>query len=1227
MFLRIFSFELKYWLNNYLFYIYAGALFLIALLSMGSSAGLFESVTSTRSSITHLNSAYALTNFINGFSIIAFFLMPSIVGGTINKDYSSNTSNVLYSYPFSKTDYLLGKYLSSLVISILVMLSIALGAMAGGYFPGTNPELSGEFSLLNYMQPYLIFIIPNFIFFSAIVFGVVTFSRNIAAGFVAIIALFLVQGIAETIINNMDNKELGAWLDPFGSGAFRYYTEYWSVAEQNENPLPFEGLILYNRLLWGGLGVLIFSVVFYLFKFTHNPFSFQLRKPKGERVVKNNFGSMVRINLPEVSFDFSFVRRLKTAWQLSNYDFLFVVKSWPFIIIALIGLSMLTVTLLVGQQIFGTTTYPVTWQMLQIAGNVFTAIALLPISYLYMGMLVHRSRISKINQLVDATPVPNWTFLLSKFIAIVKVQMALLLLIMIAGMLIQTYDGFYEYEIGLYLTELYGIKLWHVLIYALFAIFIQTLSPNYLVGFFVTLGIAIGVSFLGEIGIEQTFYKFNQAPNPFYSPMNGYGSTLFPYYVYKLYWLLLGAAMYVFAIAFWRRGMPTTFKGKWQQGLLGLRGSLVTVMSVFLIGFLSIGGWIYHTENIKHEYVPSKQREERSVEQERRFGPYESMSQPRIVDVNVNVDLVPESRDFRVDGQFLLVNKTSDVIDSLLLNHNGYPSEFSFGQQVELVLEDTLYHYDFYVLDDPLQPGDSLEFSFQLWNKPNELLRSNSPIRNNGTFINNGLFPSFGYSSNAEIKDNAIREKYELPEKERMNSVYDTTAYGNTYISSSADWINFETVVSTSPEQIAIAPGYLQREWEENGRRYFHYKMDSKMINFYAYLSADYQIRQDKWNDVNIEIYYHKGHEYNLDRMVNSIKKSLDYYTENFSPYQHRQVRVIEFPRSSGMFAQSFANTIPYSEAVGFIAKVDDEDKDGLDYPFAVTAHEVAHQWWAHQVIGANVQGATLMSESMSEYSSLKVLEKEYGQQKMRVFLKDALDKYLQGRAQERLKEKPLMFNENQAYIHYNKGSLILYAISDYLGEEEFNNVMKAYIDSVGFQDAPYTTSLEYFSFLDAVTPDSLKYVLEDMLETITLYNNKVEETSYEQKEDQYEVTIDLLTSKYRADEEGNYIYKNEAGDSLALEIEGRRRPLQSLPLNDWIEVGIFGEKEVDGEMEEVPLYLEKHKFSRIDTTLRIIVNKEPVEVGIDPYHKLIDTNTNDNRLPVKEQEAKESED
>ncbi len=193
----------------------------------------------------------------------------------------------------------------------------------------------------------------------------------------------------------------------------------------------------------------------------------------------------------------------------------------------------------------------------------------------------------------------------------------------------------------------------------------------------------------------------------------------------------------------------------------------------------------------------------------------------------------------------------------------------------------------------------------------------------------------------------------------------DLAARGNTYISQSSDWVDVETVISTSADQIAVAPGSLLRKWETDGRRYFHYKVDHPSLNFYSFISADYEVAFRKWNDVDIEVYYHPEHKWNVDNMLRSIRRSLEYYTEHFGPYRHQQARIIEFPRVAD-FAQAFPGTMPYSEGIGFIADIKDEDD--IDMVFYVVAHEMAHQWWAHQVIGANMQGATLLSETLAQY-------------------------------------------------------------------------------------------------------------------------------------------------------------------------------------------------------------------------------------------------------------------
>jgi aminopeptidase N len=364
--------------------------------------------------------------------------------------------------------------------------------------------------------------------------------------------------------------------------------------------------------------------------------------------------------------------------------------------------------------------------------------------------------------------------------------------------------------------------------------------------------------------------------------------------------------------------------------------------------------------------------------------------------------------------------------------------------------------------------------------------------------------------------------------------------------------------------------------------------MDAPMLDFYAFLSARYAVRRDSWKGTAVEVYYQPGHEYNLDRMVRGVKRSLDYYTAQFGPYQHRQVRILEFPRYAA-YAQSFDNTIPYSEAIGFIARVDTSD---IDYPFFVTAHEVAHQWWGHQLVGADVQGAAVLSETLAEYSALMVMEKEYGREKMRRFLRYELQQYLEGRGSERRREMPLYLAENQAYIHYYKGGMAMYALRDWIGEARVNAALRDLLAEQRFRGPPYATTPDLLRHLRAVTPDSMQHVVTDLFETVTLFDNRAVEATYTHPaRDRWEVQVTVDAQKLRA-------------DSLGYETP--------VPVDDWIDVGVYRE----GPTREI-LELRREHVTARRTRFTFVLPSKPLRAGIDPTFKLIDRRNTDNVMPV----------
>jgi len=210
-----------------------------------------------------------------------------------------------------------------------------------------------------------------------------------------------------------------------------------------------------------------------------------------------------------------------------------------------------------------------------------------------------------------------------------------------------------------------------------------------------------------------------------------------------------------------------------------------------------------------------------------------------------------------------------------------------------------------------------------------------------------------------------------------------------------------------------------------------------------------------------------------------------------------------------------------------------------------------------------------------------------------------ALDAYLQGRGGELIEELPLFRVENQGYIHYRKGSLVTYAIRDYIGEEAFNAAMFRYVRDLRFTGPPYTTSLEYLDYLEPAVPPEYESIVEDLFRTITLWDFQAKEGEWERTEDgRYLVRMTVEARKYRADGQG-------------VETE--------IPMDDWVDVAVFGEETEDSPEEGRVLAMEKRRVSEAEGVIEILVDEEPRQVGIDPFNKLIDRNPGNNLVRVRE--------
>jgi ABC-2 type transport system permease protein len=1199
MLARIFLFEFQQRLRRVSTYVYFVVFFALGLLFTLMSGGAFGSVSvdfGTGGKVL-INSPYAANSIITYICFFGIVVTAAIAGQATYQDIDSRTTDFFYTAPITEFDYFGGRFLGAFAVQFVIFASVGLGAWVGTLMPWLDKTRVGPQMASAFLQPYLINVLPNLLFLTAIFFALATLTRKMLPVYVASVLVLIGYFVVAQSSNSFQYSMYFALLDPLGGAAIDHITRYWTPFQRNTQLIPLDGILLANRLLWLGVGA-VFVIVAYA-KFS---FSYVVEGSRRGKTLEDRETLPAAQSLPVAHPVFSSSASLRHLLSLTRIQFSETVKNVFFVVLMLAGYLFAVVVASGIVSPVAVRTYPVTRMMLLMAGAGFLIFAIAIIIF-YAGELVWRERDAQLNLVIDAFPLQRWVLFCSKLFALMLVQVLVVLSIMLAGLTAQVAQGYYHFQFGLYFRELFLNRLTELWILCVLAIFIQTVVNNKYLGHFVMVLYIVATIALPPAGFQDYLYRFGQTPAVTYSDMNGYGPFLAPLVWFRLYWGIAAILLAIVTNLLWVRGTDTNWGVR--LGLVRQRFSAasltgVTACAVLMLG---VGGFIFYNTHVLNPYRTTFQIDEGRAQYEKKYKQYWSLPQPRITDVSSHYDIYPDKRSVSISGTMWLENKTNANIDRVavtILPVDLAPlppphikvNQLSFAGGQSALVDDPALGFYLYQLPQPLLPHGRIQLTFAVeYNNPGfENSQPNTDIVPNGTFINDRYSPYIGYAPDIELTDDSARHKHGLDKARRLPTLDDIAARQYNSGSFDADWINFEATVSTSPDQIGIAPGYLQKEWVQDGRRYFQYKMDAPILNLYSIQSGEYSVRRDKWNDVNLEVYYHPGHEFDIDTMMQSMKETLTYCSANFSPFQFHQLRIIEFP-GYGTFAESFANTIPFSESIGFITKISDKE-DAVNLPFYVTAHETGHQWWGHQVMSAYVQGATSIDETMAQYTALMVMKQHSGADSMKKFLRTELDRYLSGRGQERNEENPLYkVDPNQGYIHYRKGSLVMYRLQDDIGENNVNAAIREFLKTFAFKDGPYPVSLQLEGDFQQFTPPQYQYLFEDLFRTITLYDVRALSADYvPQPDGKYQVHLTIEAKKIRADGRGEE---------------------HAIPINDWINIGVL---DANGKF----LYLQKQKIDQDRADFTITVDKLPAQAGIDPLGELITRNPDDHVIAVK---------
>ena len=1179
----IFRFELVYQLRRVLPWLIFGVVLVISYLMTRDSA-----VADASFDDFFVNSGFsiAITTVVGG---LFWLLVAAVIAGeAAARDVATGMHPLTYTTPVSKFEYLGGRFLAALVLNALILLAVQLGAVIAIHSPGVNPEMIGPFRPAAYLTAYLYLSIPNAFFATAIQFLFATRSGRPMASYVGSLLLIFMGFFVASLL--LYNRGLGILVDPIG---IRFIVEdiahLWTSAEKNTRLLAFEGIILRNRLAWLGVGAAAIAFNYLTYGFAHRTEAARwtrwLRR-RGNRDVPAHAptgSTRAPIAVPDVRRTFGFAIQVQKTLAIAWTSFRSIAGSWPGLAL-LVFIPLLMVLVLLDQlNVTGVPLTPTTARVLsEMTAPLSDEMArwvIIPLLIVFLaGELVWREREAGAGEITDAMPGSDWAALAGKLLGLALVLVLFMGVLIAAGVSAQSLRGYHNYEIGLYLRILLGLQLPEYLLFAVLAMVVHVIVNQKYVGHLVTILLYMYIVVLARmLGIEHGMLIYAAGPSWSYTEMRGFGPSVTPWLWFKLYWAAWAFALAVLARLLWVRGKETSFRMRIAQARRRIAGRTAWTGLAALLMLFILGGFVFYNTNIRSEYLSSKDVDERRAEYERRYRRYENISQPHIASTRLQVDIHPPRRTAGIRGSYQLVNRSEAPIDSIHVatGTGGVKTRgVTLGRPAKLVVDDDVHGYRIYDLDEPLQPGDSVQLAFQLYFEQRGFRNGgvDASVQENGSgFTSTAWFPFVGYQRMREVLEPAQRRKHGLEQRPVLASLYEVE--GREPATRGAG-IQFDAVISTDAGQVAVAPGALRRSWSEGGRNYFHYSTDAPIGSEWAFFSADYDVREARSNDIDIRIYHHPTHTAHLDGVMRSVQSSLDYYSREFGAYPYRHLTIVERPGAPGTGGHADPSIISHGEGwAHWVA----QDSNRVDFSFFVMAHEVAHQWTLPY---AMVEGLPFLSEGLATFSALQMIKHVRGRDQAQRFL----SVLRQPHPYPEIRRGEPLLRAMDPYLAYRRGPFAMHALTEYVGSREVNTAVRRLIEKHEAPGAPQATTMHLYRELQAVTPDSLQFLLHDLFEVNTYWRLKTEQaTAKETRPGSWQVTLVVNARKEEFDSAGAMTEK---------------------PLNEWFDIGVFAERQGRWALSQ-PIYLQKHRIRSGRQTITLTVSRKPVLAGIDPHHVL----------------------
>ncbi len=1211
--LEVFRFELAYQLRR-------ASTLLYFLIVLGMCIAFMQMMAGGSREDGNFNSPFALLVMAVFGSMLALVIIAAFAGDAAARDADMRIDSLFYTSPVGKRAYVFGRFLGAFSVSALLVLALPAGSLVATWMPWVEPESLGPFRASAYLTPYFLYALPNAFVATAVLFGAAALARRAMASYAAAAFLFFSAIICGKLLGPRLGLGVAELLDPLGYTTIEAGFRSLSPLQKNTFALVLNSALLTNRLLWVGVATTVLAAAYARFRFTHQAAGREwttLQSKPQHAMPRDMCRKAERPTQPAVPaavpaarrvFDASTRMRQLLAITMRSFRELHASRAWW--IVPLLALLFIQEAPELAKNEMGIPGPLTTARLVSFLTGDTSVLLTLLIAF-SAGELVWRERGARIHALAGVTPVPDWLSVTGKFLGIAMMLAATLTIFLLAGVAVQTMLGTDRYDLALYLQLLFGLLLPEYLLIAALAMIVHVLvNQKYVANVLVVLA-PFARDGVRRLGTDDNLVLYGNLPSWVHSEMAGFGPGIEARLWFTFYfggWALLFALV---TYLFWIRGEEHDLRRRITLARRRLTRGAATAGAIALAIITGVGGFIFYNTHILNDprrggrtFPWFAESEQRHAEYERRYGRYASLPQPVLAATKLHVDFYPRRRAATIRGSYRLQNRSSATIDSIhVVPSPGVETNgVSFDRPSRVTLADDDVGYRIYALDRALKPGESLRMNFQVAFEARGFTNHgyNPPVMRNGSNIvhrprpsggDQHWLPYVGYRAAGELNDPAARRKYGLRERSPYPRLDDLARRNE---QRGHETIELETIVGTDSGEVGVAPGELRRTWTENPskgsgqapRRYVHYATDAPITNSYTIRSANYAVHRAKWRAVDIEIFHHPTHTANLERMVHGVQASLEYNTRQFGPYPYRQLRLVEYP-SHPYWLQMTAHSslITYAEGFSLVRPADDPRK--IDFPFAVVAHEMGHQWWGHQLVPAAVEGAPFLAESLAWYSGMLAVEETFGRDHLQRILDMMRAHYL---APHQPRTVPLLRAVDQLDA-YRTGPFAMYALREAAGVEPVNAALRNLLAKFPPNRPPFPTMLDFYAELRAATPAPMHPLLKDLFEEITFWDLRAK-------------SIEVKA----AGKGGHRVTLHIEADKLKGDGTGKERPV---PMNDPIEIAVY---DADGKS----LYRAPYRIRSGAQTIELVVPRPPARAAIDPDHELLDRNPEDNEVAVQ---------